>query len=106
MTGNTGQAGFGRSGNCRALALATATGAAPLDRRGYRGKAGQCSGIATSRKQGCLLCVQRSNEVTKQHTCGEARAGPVSASIPVTRWLPISSDHVHPATGSACAQVQ
>ena len=48
----------------------------------------------------------RSNQVTKHHACGEARAGPVSVSIPVTRWLSIPSDHVHPATGSARAQVQ
>ena len=94
------------SGDCTALALATATGAGPLDRRGYRGKAGQRSGIATSRKQGCLLWVQRSNQVTKQHACGEARAGPVSVSIPVTRWTPTASDHAHSAPGSARAQAQ
>ena len=93
MTGDTGQPGFGGSGNCRALALATATGAVakallPLDRQGCRGKIGQCSGIATSRKQECLLWVQRSLEVTKQHARGEARVGPVTASILVSVGCP------------------
>ena len=57
------------------LALATATDAGPFVRRGYRGKAQQRSSIATSRKQGRLLRVQRSNQHTKPHACGEARAG-------------------------------
>ena len=93
MTGDTGQPGFGGSGNCIALALATATGAGPFVRRGYGGKAKQRSSIATSRKQGLLCPSQSGNQGTKQHACGEARADSLRRSrTPATVETSITHD--------------
>ena len=59
------------------------------DKRGPVGPPGvKGQGMATQqhskkhKKKGCLLWVQCSNQETKQHACGEARAGPVSESTP------------------------
>ena len=58
----------------QSFSIIRATGAGPLDRRGCRGKTGQCSSIATSRKQGRLVRVQGSNQVTKH--AAKRRNGP------------------------------
>ena len=82
----------------QSFSISNGDGRWPVGPLGVKGKAGQCSCIATSRKQGRLLWVQCSNQGTKQHACGEARTGPLFDAHFRHRW---DAPHLRPCAFSS-----